>query len=269
MRVNYKYGLCIALAVALLFFKGCKDEDQTGAPDAATGKITDIEALKAKLNPFNSKDGGSKKKDAGTDSGVEETVVIPAEDDALGLKTLAQEIRERRRSLALREREVTRREQLLASLETAVLEKSDELQKVKAEILELLNELRDKYKAEHSKYEIERLKRNKERSKAQKELLGERDKRIIHLVATIKGMRASSGADLLASMDDVDAVEVLRQLGPRQAAAILGGMPPNKAAKLAESMLGPRELSKDFLKALPRLDDLKKKGDEDRDAGPN
>ncbi|MCP4600076.1 MAG: hypothetical protein GY847_05980 [Proteobacteria bacterium] len=268
MMGNRKYRLYFAL-IMMLFSIGCKGDNNQGLPDASDSTPTKdpIEKPSEELDIV--EDAAPVNSDGGVDAGLEESAVLIPEDDESGLALLAAELKNRRQSLAMREREVIRREQLLANLETAVLTKSDELQKVKAEASALLNDLRDKYKDERSKYEIERLKREQKRNEAQNQLSNEREKRIIHLVATIKGMRASSGAGLLASMDDLDSVAVLRQLGPRQAAAILGGMPPDKAAKMAESMLGPRTLPSDFTKALPDLKDLKTEGENDSDASIN
>ncbi|MDJ0765629.1 MAG: hypothetical protein QNJ97_21785 [Myxococcota bacterium] len=172
------------------------------------------------------------------------------ESAAKGLTALVAEIKNTQARLALREREVIAREQLLASLETAVIEKNKELKQIKKEVIELLGQLQEKYGAERAKYEAAEKKKAAQREKVEQERIAKqkqlmieladaREKHIAHLVATLKGMRSSAGASMIASMNDTDAVAVLRQLSPRQAAGILGGMEAVRAANLAQAMLGP------------------------------
>ncbi len=260
---------CSPLIFSALLFVACGGDGDVLPPDGGAMTLADA-AIPQDAVLENEEDGGSPT-DGGVDASVQQTDEEVVENvDPAGLKELAAMLKDRRMRVALREREVVRREQLLADLETAVIRKSAELNKIKGEVAALMDELRHRYRQERSKYEVERLKRSKERTEAQKELDLVREKRIIHLVATIKGMRAASGAGLLASMDEKDSVEVLRQLGPRQAAALLGGMPPTQGAKLAQAMLGPRTLSSQFVKELPEIEDIdKQKGEQDSDAGVN
>ncbi len=258
------------LPSAALLLVACGGSGEVLPPDGGATKIADAAAIAQSAELESEEDGGTP-----ADSGADASVLQLDEEDVenvdpAGLKELAAMLKDRRMRVALREREVVRREQLLADLETAVIRKSAELTKIKVEVAALMDELRHRYRQERSKYEVERLKRSKERTAAQKELDLVREKRIVHLVATIKGMRAASGAGLLASMEEKDSVEVLRQLGPRQAAALLGGMPPNQGAKLAQAMLGPRTISSDFIEELPAIDDIdKQKGEQGSDAGVN
>jgi flagellar motility protein MotE (MotC chaperone) len=261
--------LALFSAVAL----SCGNEDDKAAStDGGGGPSRDANTAEPQPpKPEVKKEGeGAKvaRRDAGADTepgGATADTFVP--ENIAGIKVIADELRERRRLIALRERECIRREQLLSDLERAVLEKTAHLERLKKEVADLIGDLRGKYGDVRSKYEEERLKREQERAEAKKEILGEREKRIAHLVATLKGMRAASGAGLLASMDNADAVEVLQQLGPRQAAALLGGMNADQAAHLAESMLGPKDLPADFIKALPTAAEVEAERKDNGDAG--
>ncbi len=156
------------------------------------------------------------------------------------LVQLGAQLRQRQRALDLRERELNQREQLIRNLEIASVQQAGELSKLKSELNGIYAKLEQKYEEQRTVTEAKRAERAETYNRAVDELADERRRRITHLVSTIKGMRAETGADLLSSMDDVDAVEVLRKLSARQAASFLGAMPPKKAAKLAQDMLGPR-----------------------------
>lgn len=197
-------------------------------------------------------------------------------DGAVRMPELIEALKDRAEMLNLRERDLARREQLLGDLEKATIIKTRDIEGLRKDVIELLEKLKGKYAETKKALEkqkmddreretrnsaiqagkdvnlavqravlTQQLKENREKMADEmrgvsKELADEREKRISHLVSTVKGMRPSAGAGLLTNMDERDAVSVLRQLGSRQAAALLGSMPPNKAAKLAEAMLGPK-----------------------------
>ncbi|MCP4676907.1 MAG: hypothetical protein GY854_15600 [Deltaproteobacteria bacterium] len=255
--------LCVVIVLA-----GCGGDSESADGGLSTSRDAAVKnELVERDADVNEEEDAGGEEDAGIEDAGSEMSDIQDLDDPAGLKELAEVLKERRRRLALREREIIRREQLLADLEIAVMERSGHLKTIKAEIVVMLEDLRERVGEEHSKYEAERLKRVKMRSDAEIKLLDERAKHITHLVATIKGMRSSSGASLLGSMDHSDAVAVLRKLGPRQAAGLLGGMTPVQGAKLAQAMLGPKTLPRDFVKELPKLQGLEREEDKDGDAG--
>ncbi len=146
---------------------------------------------------------------------------------------LAELLENRRRELDIREAEIIRREHLLENLENAAVQKAGNLKLLREEITAMLSEL-------ESKLESQRKERLKELHGAVDELSAEREQRLAHLVAAVKGMRPDAGAELLGIMDEADAVHVLRTLSARQAAIFLGAMPPARAANLAQAMLGPK-----------------------------
>ncbi len=217
---------CILIFVFILL--GCAEkEDDKKQPDTAS-----VEADEIKKEA----DAGKLTVDAGNDdSGLPEDDmdIVTEEETITELEILMTAIKEKKRSYALREREILSREQILANLENSAARKIEELKKVRGEMALLMEKL--KQKSDES-----RAKREMEFNKAEREHAKEREMRIGHLMATLKGMRSSAAAGLLASMDEKDAVDVLRQLSPRQAASIMGGMPAAKSAMLAQAMLGPR-----------------------------
>ncbi len=216
-------ALFLALAAG-----SCAEEE---SPDPGTDEAVDS------VEGNDAKDAASDESDAGDETDyAQDAEEKPAEaplNSELVLKKLSEELEKRRYDLDLREREIVQREHLLNNLETAALQKAGELEKLKVEVSAMLGELRGNLASD-------RAKRVEELREAVGELSEDRKERIAHLVATIKGMRASAGAGLLGSMDKNDAVEVLRALSARQAATFLGALPPDKAAVLAEEMLGPR-----------------------------
>ncbi len=171
------------------------------------------------------------------------------------LVSLASKLETRRYRIALKERELIQREKMMTALETEAIEQAAHLQKIKSEVaaqLKLLEKRTAVEKSKLRKYHEEMAARYADATQAQEDekiaaqdekerRILEREERITHLMKTVKGMRPAAGAGLLSSMDMRDAIAVLRQLGARQTAALMGQMPPEKAAQLAEGMLGPRE----------------------------
>jgi len=264
-----------ALSAALLaaFVVGCTEKDD--APETATDKAapqtaknTDTAAAESSDTDTNEPDSEQGDPDAGAIS-ENGRIAISDPPKVNELAELAALLRRRSKELDLREREIAEREQMMAGLETASMRQVDVLFKLKDEVSVLMEKLGKDFEAERKLYQEKqqkeaaaRLTREKEaaaaaateaanRRKMARELAEKREQQTIQLTAAIKGMRPSSGASMLASMDEMDAVSVLRQLGARQAAALLGNMPPEKAARLAESMLGPKPTPADVAPPPP------------------
>lgn len=242
---------------------GCeKKEDVPPAPPLEKAE------LDSKTDP-KAEDAGVEE-DAGVPDPFRDHVLLTSETPVDEIKEFLVLLKNRIQEIELREREVIQREQMVASLEAATMQQVDVLWKLKSQVSTLLEKVGEDFKDERQEYEQKlkkeedkRLKKEKEveaarQKKAEElkrvseEMSEERERRIVHLTATIKGMRASAGAGMLASMDEKDAVAILRQLGARQAAALLGGMPADKAARLAEAMLGPKPISPDLIDNEPK-----------------
>jgi flagellar motility protein MotE (MotC chaperone) len=236
-----------------------------GAPEAPA-PTTDGDAVNARGTTDTGTEGDA---DAGTADAGEgpsrDRFVLTEETPVDELNELVKHLKNRIQEIDLREREVIQREQMVASLEAATMQQVDLLWKLKSQVAVLLEKVGDNFKDERQAYELKvkkeeeaRIKKEKEAEalrqkkaeelkQASQELGEERERHIVHLTAAIKGMRASAGASMLASMDETDAVSILRQLGSRQAAALLGGMQPDKAAQLAEAMLGPKPIAPNLI----------------------
>ena len=205
-------------------------------------------------------DAGVAKADAGEDPYLEH-IVLTEETPVNEIVELVKQLQLRVQEIELREREVIHREQMVAGLEEATLQQVEVLWKLKSQVKVLLEKVGEDFKDERKKYEIKQKKEEEKRieevkkqeeirkrkaaelKRVAEEMTEARMQHIVQLAQTIKGMRAAAGASMLASMDEKDAVAVLRQLGARQAAALLGNMPADKAAALAEAMLGPQPIS--------------------------
>ena len=233
-------------ALSLLFPEGAVVELRAlGEGGVHSGYFTEMEKLVDQARIL----------DAGVDSGKEgDGFVLTADSSEQDLEALVTHLNDRQQALELKERDIIQREQMVSSLEESVLKQVEKLWKLKTEVSTLLDKMGEDYKTERKAHEEKlkreealRAKKREEFKKAAEEISEERAQRIVHLTATIKGMRASSGAGMLASMDEGDAVAVLRQLGARQAAGLLGNMPPAKAAMLAGAMLGPKAPSLEAL----------------------
>jgi flagellar motility protein MotE (MotC chaperone) len=247
-RMATTAALSFLAALPLLSF-GCGGE--ADAADAAPPAKTAEEHKDDHRDREPAKDAGpAKAADAGAPA--EAAAKAPAAPDAPvaaqdDLEAVAQALEARRVALDLREREIIQREQLLESLERAAVEKTEQLKTLEAEASGLLDKLANRYENVRKDYEDERKERATELKDTVAAMAEEREDRTAQVVASLKGMRPSAGASLLASMNEEDAVDVLRKLSARQSAALLGEMPPKKAAELAEAMIGPRLPSADSL----------------------
>lgn len=259
----------VVLSLSAVGVGACAKKEEKAAPSTDGEKPQAVPATAKKTadkQPHDTDSAASKANPTETDK-VEQDAGVEMEDGRITLSDppkideiaqLAALLRSRSKEMDLREREITEREQMMSSLEAATMTQVDVLLKLKDEVSVLMAKLGKDFEAERKvfaekqqKEEALRLSKEKEaatqsaaeavkRQKLSQEMAAEREQRTVQLTAAIKGMRPSSGASMLASMDQMDAVAVLRQLGARQAAALLGNMPPEIAASLAEAMLGPK-----------------------------
>jgi flagellar motility protein MotE (MotC chaperone) len=196
--------------------------------------------------------------DTGTDTSSQETPKAEPEEEALEEptpdwpsepKALILALEDRKKLLEMREREVARREDKVASLELEAVAKIQELTALREEVRATLAELEKKYEVQSDKYALQVAQKKaeiaqQEAAQAEQEreealLSAEKRKtRLAQLVATLKGMRPQAGGEMLASMDESEAVEVLGMLAPRLAASLLGAMPADKSARLAGLLIG-------------------------------
>lgn len=265
--------------LATLFLASCqgdKNKDDKKTTDISTDTSSSTATDVADTNSEVSSDLGTDTEDVvdtedededddEEDEDEEESTDAAASEETSQIQALIADLKNRRHAMALNERELIRREQRLANLEINTIKRSSELAKTKEETRRLLEVLKEKAKDAVAKdgaqkeaddkaqkeadektalqkakdQEIEKLDA-KALAQAASQMNEKRKERIQHLTSTIKGMRPATGAGLLSSMNEDDSVAILRGLGARQAAALLGAMPPDKAAKLAEAMLGPR-----------------------------
>jgi flagellar motility protein MotE (MotC chaperone) len=253
MMPGFPKALAALVAAFSLSVAGCGEDE--GKPDAGAAKA---EAKKAEPK------AGEAAGDAGVEKRAADGGVAPekaakdddkekakTKDEFLGtadeLQGVAEALEQRRQALDLREREIIQREQLLEGLELAAVQKTEQLKALESEASAILDKLESRYEDVRKTYDDER----KERATALKDsveaMAAEREDRTVQLVASLKGMRPSAGAGLLSSMNEDDAVDVLRRLSARQSAALLGEMPPKKAADLAEAMIGPKLPSADAI----------------------
>jgi len=249
--------LIIVFALGILstgFTTGCAEEEKNDEPEVKDSDDTD-------------EDAGND--DAGNDAATNEDNVDTLNEDAIdqdedsgsNLNRIAAALETRRVNLDLRERDVIQREQLLNSLENEAAHKTKELAKLKTDLEKILKTLEDKYNYQREElakaYKQVRAQRVENLKEAVGELSNNREDRISHLLKTIKGMRPVAGAGMLSSMSPKDAIMVLRRLGSRQTAALLGSMDQKTAAQLAEGMLGPK---------VPTLDNISGMGEEEASA---
>jgi hypothetical protein len=251
-------------ALLSLFLLSCGQEEPTKNAEQSPATPNKRETRE---NGNSGADAGVEKPDAGVDP-YRDHIVLTEETPVNEIVMLVKQLQVRMQQIELREREVIQREQMVANLEEVTMQQVEVLWKLKAQVSELLEKVGEDFKDERKAYEIKlkkekkdhlekerkaaelRQKRAEELKQMAEEMTEARERRIVQLAATIKGMRASAGAGMLASMEDKDAVAVLRQLGARQAAALLGNMPADKAAHLAESMLGPKPISPEMVEEV-------------------
>jgi flagellar motility protein MotE (MotC chaperone) len=233
------------------------EAEKSPAPAAEKEKNSDSDSA-------SDKEQGTDDADAGAEEENDDRIILGDAPEIDEISKLVSLLQRRDKEIDLKEREVLEREQRMSGLETATMRQTDMLFKLKNEVSTLMKNLNSDFKEERKLFEEKKKKEAALRDKKEKEALAakeaaaekrrklaeemaeKREQRTVHLTATIKGMRPSSGAGMLASMDEADAVAVLRQLGARQAAALLGNMPADKAAALAEAMLGPKPTIKDI-----------------------
>ena len=254
----------ILAVVSTLLLAGCKNKETLEGAAAPETAGQSQKAKKASTDDEKARDAGVPKEDAGVDP-YQDHIIITEETPVDEIVELVKQLQIRVQEIELKEREVIQREQMVAALEESTMQQVEVLWKLKTQVQGLLEKVGEDFKDERKKYEIkkkkEEVKRGKETAEAEElrrkraaelkqaaeEMSEARVRRIVQLAATIKGMRAAAGAEMLASMDETDAVAVLQQLGARQAAALLGNMPADKAAKLAGAMLGPKPISPEMI----------------------
>ena len=272
MKIDaYRLVLCLLVLLFSACNKGEKSALPSTDPDASVMTKADLakavaavdKSLEADSETDTDTDNDSESEQAeanSIDGGVREDGRITISDppQVNELAALATLMKKRNREIDLREREASEREQTLSALERVTVKQTAELTQLRSEITTLMESLNRDFEVERAAFEEKQKKEAAARAQKEKaaaaaeateaekrkklaaEMAEERENRTAQLTAAIKGMRPSSGAAMLASMDQTDAVAVLRQLGARQAAQLLGNMPANTAAALAQAMLGPK-----------------------------
>jgi flagellar motility protein MotE (MotC chaperone) len=242
-------GLCCAAQVS-----GCKKDEAK----ASSAKPTDDTAAKDAATVAADGKTGTAEADTDSEASAEAEIAWPSEPSAL-IKALE----ERKQLIDQREREIARREDKVAQLELEAVSKVDELRALRDEVRKTMADLEATFKAEADKYALQEAKKkaaaeaveqkktaeekaaDMARVEAEKEAVlavaEARKARLNQLVATLKGMRPAAGGEMLASMSESDAVEVLGMLAPRLAASLLGAMPADKSARLAGRLIGSNE----------------------------
>ncbi|MDD5307691.1 MAG: hypothetical protein PHU25_10265 [Deltaproteobacteria bacterium] len=229
--VRIAWTMCVA-ALALAATPGCNSKAEpvkAGATEATSAAAVETTEDRADAGTAAKHDAGdtAAQRDAGTDR-PRAGVAAPAAGPTTGedaMEALAEALAERVRALDLRERDLIQREQMLERLEAAALMNEQELRKLHDETASMLAKLQGR-------------RENVREGKTGALTAEEREVRIGQLVATIKGMRAASGAGLLASLPTGDAITVLQRMGSRLTAEMLGAMDPDKAASMARAMIG-------------------------------
>jgi flagellar motility protein MotE (MotC chaperone) len=117
---------------------------------------------------------------------------------------------------------VEKERQALQAKESALALREDQLKVLRKEVEERLQELKA------MQYNL------RESLEEEKRLQGEHNR---HLVATLEAMPPDRAGKLLEKMDDEAAVQLLRRLKGKEAGAILGMLPPDKAARLSHRLL--------------------------------
>ncbi len=134
-------------------------------------------------------------------------VSYDADTSSVGPRVLAL-IEKERQSLQRREAALSAKEEQLRLLKKEVEERLQELQATQTRMLELLEEEK-RIKGEHNR----------------------------HLIATLETMPAERASKLLEKMDEEVAVQLLRRLKGKEAGAILGLLPADKAARLSQRLI--------------------------------
>lgn len=115
------------------------------------------------------------------------------------------ELRERSRAMDAREQELETREETAVALEARLADEVERIDGLRAEMTELL-----------------------ERASNQS---GEN---VASLSKMVDSMKAKDAAEMLAGMDEDVVLEVLRGIKPKQAAKVLGALPPAKSQALGD-----------------------------------
>jgi flagellar motility protein MotE (MotC chaperone) len=231
-----RHGTVSVLILAAISLSTCAAEE--GAQDASTGVATaePSDTSRAPDASPDQPDAGTATADAGS-AGAGEAEAMDACPNSAGLSIVASELRRLKADLDAREMDLVAREQRINLLEETIGTRSVDLTKLRKEADALLSLL----KATPGADDPDGLAPKEVPDPAANAPSAERELRLSHLADTLKGMRASSSAGVLASMErEEDAVDLLTRMNARQAAGILGAMPSGKAAVLAQRMLGAR-----------------------------
>jgi len=228
-----------AIGVAFLVAAGlaaCDGGAEEGAQDAST-TATSGEPFGSSRGPDASQDhpdAGTETVDAGGSS-ADDAAATDTCPDSAGLLIVARELMQRKVDLDTREMDLVSREQQISLLEETIGKRSVDLMKLKSDADALLSRL----EATPGAYDPDEPPPEVVSDTPANAPSEDRERRLAHLADTLKGMRASSSAGVLASMEsEEDAVDLLTRMSARQAAGVLGAMPPGKAAVLAQRMLG-------------------------------
>jgi len=136
------------------------------------------------------------------------TASSPREDAGSALHRVLGLVEKERQALHSREATVALREEQLKVLKKEVEERLQELKALQNNLRESLDEEK-RLQSEHNR----------------------------HLVATLEAMPPDRAGKLLEKMEDDAAVQLLRRLKGKEAGAILGMLPPDKAARLSNRLL--------------------------------
>ncbi|MBM4285474.1 MAG: hypothetical protein FJ128_09525 [Deltaproteobacteria bacterium] len=141
---------------------------------------------------------------------VVEAAIAKEEEPAAGtnLPRLLSLVEKERQALFSREVALTTREEQLKVLAREVEERLRELKALQQHLRDSLEE-ETRLQSDHNR----------------------------HLVATLEAMPPDRAGKVLEKMDDDSAVQLLRRLKGKEAGAILGLLPPDKAARLSHRLL--------------------------------
>jgi len=136
------------------------------------------------------------------------TPVSPATHEGLPGPRVLSLIEKEHQALKTREAALAQQEEQLRLLKKEVEERLQQLQTQQTRLLELLEEEK-RIKGEHNR----------------------------HLIATLEAMPPDRASKLLEKMEEDLAVQLLRRLKGKEAGAILGLLPPDKAARLSQRLI--------------------------------
>ena len=128
---------------------------------------------------------------------------------AVALEDLSSELDARQRSLERREQSVVDRERELRAIEERLKERTTQLETLRTEIDGLRGQIDEEHRA-----------------------------RVTVVVKSVEAMKAAPAAAMIAELDRSLAIEVVRSMNKAKAGKLLGLVPPELGARLAEGIAG-------------------------------